>query len=73
MTIELHKIDELFKTEKIGVQAAHAKVVKTPVKNDFERRERRIKMNYNKNKLLWLNEIYEKIKELHDKIQIKGD
>ncbi len=73
MTIELHKIDELFKTEKIGIQAAVARIVKETVKNEHERREKRIHLNYNKNKLLWLNEIYEKIKELHDKIQIKEE
>ncbi len=73
MTIELHKIDELFKTEKIGIQATIAKLVKQSVKNEHERREKRIHLNYNKNKMLWLNEMYEKIKELHDKIQIKGE
>lgn len=73
MTIELHKIEELFKTEKIGVQATVARLVKETVKNEHERREKRIHLNYNKNKLLWLNEIYEKIRELSEKIQLKGE
>ena len=73
MTIELHKIEELFKTEKIGIQATVAELVKQPVKNEHERRDKRIHLNYNKNKLLWLSEMYEKIKELSEKIQIKEE